>query len=483
MQGIGIIVSLVLARFLMPSDYGLVAMATGFTGVLAMVSGLGLSDAAVQAKELGHEQASALFWLNAGLGLVMGLGCVAAGPFLGEYFREPTVPLVTAWAGLALFLNVLALQHRVQVTRAGRYGALAMADLVTQLGAGVAAIGMAALGYGWKALVGLFMIQAAARLGTSWWVAGWVPGWPRLRDVPIPTIRLGLVVCLGWIMSSLSAAAESAALGRVAGPGGLGLYTKAQQLARYPVMIFFVPAFLPAVHRLGKHQGDTGALSREYLRLQLWVMLLASLPIGVLAGIAPDFVPAVMGSQWSASVPLFLVLLVGTLAHPMAHGAMWALTARARKREMVFFQLWSGFIPIAAIVTGALLAGPAGACAGAAASMWFALVPAGALLARRAAALDIPSYATAMLRVVTVALACAAAGWLGRAGFGWLGVGHAGLRALLGALVGCIAWLAAARALSRAVLREVLETIAATLRVGEVRWVRGLIDTCVPGEA
>lgn len=101
-QAIALLVGFILAHNLQPRDYGVVGMATRFTGMLTMLTGFALSDAAVQRKEMSDDQASALFWLNfAAGGLLGGLG-VAAGPLLGRYLNEPAVPVVAAWARLSL---------------------------------------------------------------------------------------------------------------------------------------------------------------------------------------------------------------------------------------------------------------------------------------------------------------------------------------------------------------------------------------------
>ena len=479
-QAIGIVVSFVLARQLFPRDYGMVAMATGFTGVLAMVSGLGLSDAALQRKELSDAEASALFWLNVAAGLVFGLAAVSLEPVLGWYFQESSVPYVSAWAGLAALVSSLGGQHRIALMRRGAYGSAAVVDLVAQAGAGIGAIGAAVAGLGWKSLVVLFVGQAVLRSVGMWVVARWVPGRFRWDSLPGDTVRLGLVVCLGWVLYSLSATAESAVLGRVGGAEGLGLYTKAMQIARYPVMIFFVPAFLPAVHRLGQWQDNCVALGREYARMQGWVMLLISLPAGALAGCAADLVPSVMGRQWEPSVPLLLVILAGVVGLPVAQGAMWVLTALARKREMALFQTWMAMIPVAAITVGALLGGAMGACVAFTASMWAALVPVGLWLAARAAKMQVGRVLSGVWRALLTAGACALATWGVRAVLAALAFESPLIRATVGVLVGATVWMAVARVAARHYLREILDTVLATTRFEGVAWARRLADWYAP---
>ena len=66
--------TIVLARLLMPSDFGLVGMVSALTGVIATLGDLGLSSATIQRQDITHEQVSTLFWINLGGG--RGGGCL-----------------------------------------------------------------------------------------------------------------------------------------------------------------------------------------------------------------------------------------------------------------------------------------------------------------------------------------------------------------------------------------------------------------------
>src|ERR1700691_6463540 len=70
----------VLARLLRPKDFGLVGMATAFTGVLSLFRDFGLSSAAVQRTTVTEEQSSTLFSINILVGALLGFVAVAMAP-------------------------------------------------------------------------------------------------------------------------------------------------------------------------------------------------------------------------------------------------------------------------------------------------------------------------------------------------------------------------------------------------------------------
>src|SRR5947209_3819081 len=81
--------TVVLARLLTPADFGLVAMVVAITGMGQAFADLGLSEATIQRPEITHDQVSALFWINVGIGLALMLVTVGLAPVLAWFYREP----------------------------------------------------------------------------------------------------------------------------------------------------------------------------------------------------------------------------------------------------------------------------------------------------------------------------------------------------------------------------------------------------------
>jgi O-antigen/teichoic acid export membrane protein len=90
-QGVGmtlqIITTVVLARLLSPTDYGLQAMVITLTGFFSLFKDAGLSVATVQRETLTHDQISTLFWINTALGAFLMVVVAAAGPFLVMFYK------------------------------------------------------------------------------------------------------------------------------------------------------------------------------------------------------------------------------------------------------------------------------------------------------------------------------------------------------------------------------------------------------------
>src|SRR5262245_20646450 len=79
----------IMARLLIPKDFGLVGMVTAFTGFLALFRDVGLSMATVQRASITQEQTSTLFWINLALGGALGALCAVLAPAVVAFYGEP----------------------------------------------------------------------------------------------------------------------------------------------------------------------------------------------------------------------------------------------------------------------------------------------------------------------------------------------------------------------------------------------------------
>ena len=89
--------------FLLPSEFGTVAMITSVTAFANLFRDLGLSAATIQAKELTREQQSTLFWINVLAGALLTLIVAALAPLIAWFYAKPEL----IWATRALSLNYI----------------------------------------------------------------------------------------------------------------------------------------------------------------------------------------------------------------------------------------------------------------------------------------------------------------------------------------------------------------------------------------
>jgi len=401
---------LVLARLLVPADFGLVAMVTAVIGVAELFRDLGLSAAAIQAPSLSKDERSNLFWANTGLGLACALVAAASTPLLVALYGEPRLGPVVPVLSCVFVVSGLNSQYRASLTRELRFGALAAADVSAQVAGAATAIGLAAAGAGLWALVAQQLVVAATSLAVNLWHARWLPGRPR-RDVPIRRfLRFGWGYLGSQTLMYATSNVDSVVLGATWGKVELGFYSRAFQILMVPLNQIQAPLTRVALPVLSRVQEDTARLARYVGKAQLVVCYVTTLVLALAAALAEPAVAVLFGPGWEPVAPMLALLAVGGVFRSAASVAYWTYLARGETGALFRLQLWTRPLMIGLVAAGAPWGGR-GVAAG------FALANAGYWLvslrdvARRTGLPVRPFLAKAVLAMLGVALPVAFAAW------------------------------------------------------------------------
>jgi len=145
--------TLILARILSPTDYGLQAMVLTLVNLCSLFQDAGLSSATVQRPTVTNDQISTIFWINVALGAFLTAAVASAGPLLVSFYKDPRLLWITVASASVFFFNSLAIQHRSMLNRAMRYTANAKIEITAAVIGSVVAIVMATLGCGYWSLI------------------------------------------------------------------------------------------------------------------------------------------------------------------------------------------------------------------------------------------------------------------------------------------------------------------------------------------
>jgi PST family polysaccharide transporter len=338
------VATVVLARLLLPADYGLVAMATAITGMAQAFSDLGLSPATIQQHEISHEQVSTLFWINVGFGLALTLITVSLAPVLAWFYRDPRLFAITMVLSLTFLINGLRVQHDALLRRQMRFRALTVRDITSYVVAVPIAIVMACHGARYWALVALPLILNTTSLLLSWLMVRWIPGLPR-RGVRVRSmVKYGGVVAASYFILNIARSTDSILIGWRWGAGPLGLYSRASNLLMLPVRQLGIPASAVAIPAFSRIQNDPDRLARYYLRT-VNVMMWVSAPIfGLLFVAAEPVIVLALGARWQEAAPVFQLLAISALGQLLIDTTIWLLVSGGK--SLHFLQLVLALAPI-----------------------------------------------------------------------------------------------------------------------------------------
>jgi len=342
----------ILARLLMPADFGIVAMVSAITGLLGSLGELGLSSATVQRAEVTHEQVSTLFWINFAFSLLISGVVAALAPAIAWFYHEPRLTAITLVSAISFIFGGLTIQHYALLTRQMRFGAMALVQTLPLIVGIAVGIGLATAGWRYWALVTMSIVQSAGVALTSWIAAGWVPGLPSRNSGIRSMLAFGGNLTGFNLLNYLTRNGDNVLIGRFLGPGPLGIYAKAYGLLMLPVQQINAPVngvVLPALSRL---QNQPDLYRRYYLRA---VECLAFIGMPMIVFAFTDAQPLVLialGPRWMGAVEIFRLLAPAALVGTINSAPGWIFTSLGRTDRQLFWGAVSSPIILIGFIIG-----------------------------------------------------------------------------------------------------------------------------------
>ncbi|BCP53490.1 lipopolysaccharide biosynthesis protein [Kaistia sp. 32K] len=334
-QGVSVLMRLafmvVLARLLDPSEFGLVAMATAITGMMAMFASAGLSTAAVQARTISVVQMSTLFWVNMLIGTLFAALCCLLAPVLVAFYDEPRLFWLTILLAPGFILGAASVQHLAILQREMRYGALAIVEFSGQLLGLACGVAIALAGYRYWALVGAtFFTQLGTTTG-MWVATRWLPSRRFSFAEVVPMLRVGGTVTFNTIVAYIGFNLEKVLVGRFWGAEALGNYGRAYQLISVPIDNLSNAVGGVAFSALARLQDEPARLRAYFLK---GYALLASMSVPLtlfLCLFAEPIFLVLFGPRWMEAAIIFRLLTPTVLVFSLINPFGWLLLAIGRQ--------------------------------------------------------------------------------------------------------------------------------------------------------
>lgn len=300
-----IVATVVLARLLTPSDFGVVTMVTTFSYLLINFGLNGFTEAVVQCETMTHELASTLFWINLSCSFLLTAGFAAAAPLLAWFYHDPAVRNVTIGIAVTIFTTGTSVMHLALLKRAMRFTTVSFNDIRARVASVVVSIALGWAGWGYWALVaGAIALALSTTLG-AWWHCRWVPGRPRAAKGLVPAVRFAFHTYLSYSAGYGSRNTDNLLVGWKFSAQSLGYYKKAYDLFALTASQLVNSISVVVISALSRLLHDM-AQYRRYLLGAMAVMAFLGMWLGAdLTLIGKDLIRLLMGPRWAPAGKIF----------------------------------------------------------------------------------------------------------------------------------------------------------------------------------
>jgi len=354
-----ILSTVVVARLLNPVDFGIVAMVAPITGFILIFQNLGLNQAVVQSRTMTDTQTDALFWINIGASIAIGVVFILLAPFVAAFYGDPRPGHMMAASAATVLITGLSLQHTALLNRNLKFKQMSLADIANSLTTlVVTTIAAYFLRSFWAIWIGS-VAAAAVNALMVWSFSPWRPKFRFSLKGTRGLVTFGANITGFNLLNYLSRNIDNVLIAKVWGAAAVGLYDRSYKLMMFPISNINAPFGRIMVPILSRLADQPERYRRAYLMATRSLMVFSVPAIWAAAATSDRLIPFLMGARWAAASPIFFWLSLAAVTQPLSNSAGWLFISSGRSGAMVRWGVYSSFITVGAIVAG-LKWGPTG---------------------------------------------------------------------------------------------------------------------------
>lgn len=316
-QGIQFVLSIIIARLVAPSEYGLIAMLGIFLAIAQTFIDSGFSNALIQKKDRTEVDFSTVFYFNIVVSLVVYLILFLSAPYIALFYKEPLLDIITKWVGLNIIISALSIVQRAKLTIQLNFKTQAKASLIAVVISGICGITMAYYGYGVWALVCQSLLNNLLNTLLLWVFARWMPAfifsWQSFRGL----FSFGSKLLLSGLLNTIYLNLYTLVIGRKYSATDVGYYNRSYSIAQYP-SVNIVGVITRAIYPIQcEMQHDEERLESSFIQyLQMSCYIIFPLMVG-LAVLSKPMVLVLLTDKWASMSELLSILCIAYMWYPV----------------------------------------------------------------------------------------------------------------------------------------------------------------------
>ena len=358
-RSIGLASTVILARLLVPEDFGLIAMATALLALLELFGTFGVDMALIQNASATRRHLDTAWTFNVIQGAAIGLALLALAVPAVHFYNEPRLQAVIMCLAAASliqgFENIGTVMFRKELRFRQEFKLLFSKRLVVFL----VTISLAfALRSYWALVAGMLMGRLAS-VGLSYWMQGYRPRFSLAARGEL--FHFGKWLVVGNSLYFVSSRCADFVIGKVSGAHALGLFNLSYEISNLPTSDLIAPINRAIFPGYAQKAADLGVLRDTYLQV-IGVIALLAVPAGVgIAAVAEILVPVVLGPNWVEAVPAMTALSFYGVLLALKSNNHYIYLALGKSRIPALLGLLQLIILLPLVVVGSARGGAMGA--------------------------------------------------------------------------------------------------------------------------
>ena len=329
-QGAQFLLSILIARLVTPSDYGLKAMLTIILSVAQQFVDSGFSNAIIQKTDRKEIDYYTVFYFNLIISIIIYAVLFWCSPYIAIFYSEPDLEIVAKWIGLNIILTAFYIVPRTKFVIDLNFKIQTKISFVAVVVSGVVGIVLASYGYGVWALVVQSLLNSLISLSLYWGLSKWklkfIFSWFSFKTLFSFGYKLLVVGMLHVIFANI----YTLIIGRRFAVTDVGYFNRSQTFATFP-SVNITSIICRVLYPIQCHvQNDDYLFKRkfiQYLRATIYIVFPLMICLCVLA---KPFILVVLNEKWLSISSILSILCIAYMWYPLTALNWQLLTAKGR---------------------------------------------------------------------------------------------------------------------------------------------------------
>ena len=329
-KGSSFIISIILARILSPSDYGLIGMLAVFISLSNVFIESGLSKALIQKQNCTDTDYSTAFYTNIIISIVIYVILYFAAPYVAKFYHEPQLCAILRVLSVNFVLGSLNVVQRTKLMSRMDFRSLAFVNFIGTVSGGIIGIIMAYSGCGVWSLVGQSIAVTFATIIFFPIYSKWRPQMQFSRQSFNQLFKFGSKLLISGTVATVVNNISTIAIGNIYRTSQLGFYTRASQFSEmvaFTVNDVMGTVTFPALSEL---QNNTDRMIAVYKKSLYFTAFIIFPVMTMMALLAKPLVLLLLTEKWLPCVALMQLLCIARMFTPLSAINMNLLNAIGR---------------------------------------------------------------------------------------------------------------------------------------------------------
>ena len=343
------IISVILARILMPEEFGLIGMIAIFIAIgNALING-GMASSLIRSGELDEDDYTTVFYFNLIASVLIYLLVYLAAPYIAGFYNQPVLTKIIRVYSLVFIIQSFSIIQETRLTKLMDFKTQMQINIPSLVIGGITGIIMALNHYGVWSLVGYKLVQATVKVLYYWYKTRWYPHGKFIREKFKKHFTFGYKLTLSGLLNTVFNNLYLIIIGHYFSAAQVGYYQRAKSLQSLPSQNLSTIITKVTYPLFSQIKNNNQRLKEAFARMMKMILFIIA-PLMILLGVlAEPLFRFLFTAKWLPAVPYFQILVIVGILYPLHSYNMNILKVKGRSDLFLKLEIIKKILIVAVI--------------------------------------------------------------------------------------------------------------------------------------